>query len=164
MSSLHPEVQAIVERVRKDEIGGAADTAMEVMDALSKMVQDSKAADTKSLVAEVDVAVLEILRVMPSLAPPINALHQFVGRIELEADEFMPVAELKIILQDTRDQFFAWAENALDKVAQYGAEKVADGDRVFMYSMSSTVWRIFRTAKAQGKNFEVVVTEFEAWE
>ena len=159
MPELHPEVRTIVERVRKDEIGGAADTAKEVMDALSIMVQDSKAGDTISLVAEVDEAVLEILRVMPSLAPPINALHQFVGRIEQEALTEITVAELKTILQDTRDQFFQWAENALDKVAQYGAEKVSDGDRVFMYSMSSTVWRIFRTAKAQGKNFEVVVTE-----
>ncbi len=159
MSSLHPEVHAIVERVRKDEIGGAADTAKEVMDALAIMVQDSKAADVKSLVAEVDEAVLEILRVMPSLAPPINAMHQFVGCIELGCTESVSISDLKANLQDTRNQFFLWADNALDKIAQYGAERISDGDRVFMYSMSSTVWSIFHTAKAQGKKFEVVVTE-----
>jgi len=157
--SSHPDVRAIVERVRKDEIGGAADTAKEVVDALSKMVRDSKAKNTKALVAEIDGAVLDIMRVMPSLAPPINALHRFVGTMERGEADGVSVEQMKEALQQSRDQFFEWAENALGKVAQYGAEKVSEGDRVFMYSMSSTVWRIFRAAKEQGKQFEVVVTE-----
>jgi ribose 1,5-bisphosphate isomerase len=157
--SKHPEVVEIVERVRKDEIGGAADTAKEVIDALSAQVRDSKAKDIKALVAEIDEAVLDIMRVMPSLAPPINAIHQFVSAMEAGEADGLDLDAMKAALQDTRDRFFTWAENALDKVAQYGAEKVTDGGRMFMYSMSSTVWRIFKVAKEQGKKFEVVVTE-----
>jgi ribose 1,5-bisphosphate isomerase len=157
--SKHPDVVEIVEKVRKDEIGGAADTAKEVIDALAAMVRDSEAKDTAALVVEIDDAVLDIMRVMPSLAPPINAIHQFVSRVEVGLEEDLGLDEMKAALKNTRDQFFAWAENALDKVAQYGAEKVLDGDRIFMYSMSSTVWRIFKVAKEQGKKFEVVVTE-----
>ncbi|MCJ7569924.1 MAG: translation initiation factor eIF-2B [Anaerolineales bacterium] len=157
--SEHPAIVVVVERVRNDEVGGAADSAKEVMEALSKLAQDSQAEDTESLVAEVDDAVLDIMRVMPSLAPPINALHQFVGSMERGEAEGATVKEMKEILQKTADDFCEWAENALVKVAQYGAEKVSDGDRVFMYSMSSTVWRILQTAKAQGKSFEVIVTE-----
>ena len=157
--SKHPDVVEIVERVRKDDIGGAADTAKEVIDALAVMVRDSKAKDTIALVAEIDEAVLDIMRVMPSLAPPINAIHQFVSCVEQCEAEGKDLDGMKASLKETRDQFFAWAENALDKVAQYGAEKVSDGDRIFMYSMSSTVWRIFKVAKEQGKQFEVVVTE-----
>jgi ribose 1,5-bisphosphate isomerase len=159
MPSSHPDIRTVVERVRKDEIGGAADTAKEVIDALAAMVRDSQARDTKALVAEVDEAVLDIMRVMPSLAPPVNALHQFVGNMERTEADGATVDQLKEALQQTRDSFFAWAEGALEKVARYGAEKISDGDRVFMYSMSSTVWRIFRAAKASGKSFEVVVTE-----
>jgi translation initiation factor 2B subunit (eIF-2B alpha/beta/delta family) len=155
----NPDVLALVERVRKDEIGGAADTAKEVVDALSVLVRESKAKDTPALVAEVDEAVLDILRVMPSLAPPINALHRFVGSMERGETEGASLAEMKAILEKSRDDFFAWAETALSKVARFGAEKVKDGGRVFMYSMSSTVWRILRTAKEQGKRFDVVVTE-----
>lgn len=157
--STHPDVLAVIQRVRRDEIGGAADTAKEVIDALSKLVRDSKATHTQALVADIDEAVLDVMRVMPSLAPPINALHRFVGTMERGVAEGASLAEIKELLQKSRDDFFEWAENALGKVAQYGAEKVTDGDRVFMYSMSSTVWRIFRAAKAQGKDFEVVVTE-----
>ena len=137
----HPDVVAIVERVRKDEIGGAADTAKEVIDALAKLVGDSQARDVTQLVAEVDEAVLAILRVMPSLAPPINALHRFVGTMERAEAEGAPLADVRRRLQQARDEFFAWAEGVLTRVAQYGAEKVPDGGRVFMYSMSSTVWR-----------------------
>jgi ribose 1,5-bisphosphate isomerase len=155
----HPDVAAMVERVRKDEIGGAADTAKEVIDALANMVRDSQAQDVAGLVREVDEAVLDILRVMPSLAPPINALHRFVGTMERAQAEGASLAEMHKRLQQARDEFFAWAEHALTRVAQYGSEKVPDGGRVFMYSMSSTVWRILRTAKDQGKSFEVVVTE-----
>jgi ribose 1,5-bisphosphate isomerase len=149
----------VVERVRRDEIGGAADTAKEVMDALSRLVRDSTAADAPGLAAEVDEAVLDLLRVMPSLAPPINALHQITGALERGRAANLSLADLKTALGQTRDDFFAWAELALERVAQYGAEKISPGDRVFMYSMSSTVWRIFRAAKKQGKHFEVVVTE-----
>lgn len=157
--AIHPDVATLVERVRKDEIGGAADTAKEVVDALSHMVRDSHADDAAALVAEVDEAVLDILRVMPSLAPPINALHRFVGALERAEVEGLPPEAMRRRLQEARDDFFAWAESALTRVAQIGAEKVTDDGRVFMYSMSSTVWRILRTAKAQGKSFDVVVTE-----
>jgi ribose 1,5-bisphosphate isomerase len=155
----HPAITTVVERVRTDAIGGAADTAKEVIDALSSMVQDSKAKDTQALVAEVDGAVLDIMRVMPSLAPSINALHRFVGSMERAEADGATLDMLKATLQTAATDFSAWAEDALGKVAQYGAEKVQDGDVVFMYSMSSTVWRILRHAKSQGKSFSVVVTE-----
>jgi translation initiation factor 2B subunit (eIF-2B alpha/beta/delta family) len=155
----NPTVMALVERVRKDEIGGAADTAKEVIDALAVLVRESSAKDTPALVAEVDEAVLDILRVMPSLAPPINGLHRFVGTMERGEAEGLSLADMKALLQKSRDDFFAWAESALGKVARFGAEKVPDDGHVFMYSMSSTVWRILRAAKDQGKRFDVVVTE-----
>lgn len=155
----NPAVTALVERVKKDEIGGAADTAKEVVDALAVLVRESKTKDTPALVAEVDEAVLELLRVMPSLAPPINALHRFVGSMERGVAEGLSLADMKELLQKSRDDFFVWAESALSKVARFGAEKVPDGGHVFMYSMSSTVWRILRAAKEEGKQFDVVVTE-----
>lgn len=155
----YPAIKTVVERIRTDAIGGAADTAKEVITALKQLVQESRAADTQALVAEVEDAVKDILRVMPSLAPPINALHRFMGSMERALDEGLPVTDLKAVLEEASDHFLTWTERALDKVAQYGAEKVRNGDTVFTYSMSSTVWRIFKRAKAQGKSFHVIVTE-----
>jgi ribose 1,5-bisphosphate isomerase len=159
MPSNNPDIKTVVQRVHDDAIGGAADTAKEVIGALVKMVDDSKADSADDLVAEVDEAVLDIMRVMPSLAPPVNALHRFVGSMERAVEQGASLDALKAALKQAASDFFEWAEDALSNVAQYGAEKVHDGDTVFMYSMSSTVWRIFKYAKAQGKSFSVVVTE-----
>jgi len=123
------------------------------------MVRDSQVKDVAGLVGEVDEAVLDLLRVMPSLAPPINALPSLRGDDGARPVEGASLAEMRKRLQQARDEFFDWAEGALGRVAQYGSEKVPDGGQVFMYSMSSTVWRILRAAKDQGKSFEVVVTE-----
>jgi ribose 1,5-bisphosphate isomerase len=155
----HPAIKTVVERVRTDVIGGAADTAKEVVTALRALVHDSSARDATALFAEVEEAVVDILRVMPSIAPPINAIHRVLGRMEDAATHGAGLPELKDTVDTASGDLLTWAESALDKVAQYGAEKVQDGDVVFMYSMSSTVWRIFRKAKAQGKSFSVVVTE-----
>ena len=37
----HPAIKTVVERIRTDAIGGAADVAKEVIDALSKLVADT---------------------------------------------------------------------------------------------------------------------------
>ena len=157
--SEHPAVKTVAERIQADMIGGAADTAREVIGALMQLVQDSHATDAEALAAEVEDAVADILRVMPSLAPPINALHRFMGTMEQALQKGMHVPELKATLKQAGDDFLTWTEKALDKVAQYGAEKIRNGDTVFTYSMSSTVWRILKRAKVQGKSFNVVVTE-----
>ena len=153
----HPAIKTVVERIHTDAIGGAADIAKEVVAALAQMAGDSQANDTVSFTAEFDAAVRDILRVLPSFAPPVNALHRMMGRMEILNGA--SAADLKAEVKRASDDFLKWAESALDKVAQYGAEKVREGDVVFMYSMSSTVWRILRAAKKQGKNFSVVVTE-----
>ncbi len=155
--SNHPAIKTVVERIRADAIGGAADIAKEVVAALAKLSADSQVNDVSGFSAEFDDAVRDILRVLPSFAPPVNALHRMMGR--MEALNGAAVSDLKAEVKSASDDFFKWAESALDKVAQYGAEKVRDGDVVFMYSMSSTVWRILRAAKQQGKHFSVVVTE-----
>lgn len=155
----HPAIVTVVERIRKDEIGGAADTAKEVVRALGALVAESGARDVEALSSEVDQAVLDILRVLPSLAPAINALHRFVGQMEETQAQAADLGGMKAALLRTCDDFLSWADNALSRLAQYGSEKISDGDRVFMFSMSSSVWAILRAAKERGKEFEVVVTE-----
>jgi len=157
--SEHPAIKTVVERIRTDVIGGAADTAKEVVAALAVLAQDSRATNVPAFDKEIEDAVIDMLRVMPSLAPPINAMHRVLARLEEEIAAGSPVTALKAAVQQAAADFSKSIEGSLDKVAQYGAEKVQHGDTVFMYSMSSTVWRILRKAKAQGKSFSVVVTE-----
>jgi ribose 1,5-bisphosphate isomerase len=155
----HAAVSTVVERLRDDVIGGAAEAAKEVVCAISEMVRDSNADSTAILTKEVDEAVIEILRVLPSLAPPINALHRVLGQMEDTLATDPSVEALKSAVLSACEGFLVWAETALRKVAQYGAEIIQDGDVVFTYSMSSTVWRMLKLARSQGKTLQVVVTE-----
>lgn len=155
----HPAVERVIRRIGSDEIGGAADTAKEIVGSLAILVGDSSARVAEDLAREVEDAAIGILRVMPSLAPPLNALHRVMGSMEESLRSRPTVQELRSGVGEMIDGFLLWAETALDKVAQYGAERIRDGDIVFTYSMSSTVWRIFGRAQEQGKSFSVMVTE-----
>jgi ribose 1,5-bisphosphate isomerase len=157
--SNHPAVETVIDRIRRDVIGGAADIAKEVVQALTELVENSQIRDVKEFTEEFQGAVLDILRVTPSFAPPVNAMNRLLVNLEKNVEMNKSITEVKKELLDTSREFQIWAEGALSRIAQFGAEKIKDGDTVFMYSMSSTVWRILRWAKAQNKSFNVMVTE-----
>ncbi|MEN6572359.1 MAG: hypothetical protein ABFD24_10990 [Anaerolineaceae bacterium] len=155
----HPAIEKVCDRILRDQIGGAADTAKEVMLALGQVADDSTAKDLPSFYEELDQAALAVMKVTPSFAPPINALHWVLGSIETDLDASATLETAKSNLRDTRLRFLETIETALSKISQIGAELIKDGDTVFMFSMSSSTWRVLRKAKEQGKNFTVLVTE-----
>jgi len=159
MSSKHPRVVEIVERVRTDVIGGAADTAKEIVRAIKSLAQDSLAETPEQLAGEVEEAVIDILRVMPTLAPPLNALHRVMGQMEIASEAGASVKELQETIIQAVDTFLDWSAHSIERVAVYGAELIKNGDVIFTYSMSSSVWKVFSLAKSHGKSFEVIVTE-----
>lgn len=155
----HEAIEVVVKRIYEDSIGGAADVALEIVDAISTMVKDSRAENLTKLANEIETAVISIFRVLPSLAPGINALHTLMKQVEIAVDNNARADELKTAILKEASKFNSFAENALENIAQYGAEKIKDGDKIFMYSMSATVWRILKRAKEQGKSISVAVTE-----
>lgn len=157
--TIHKAVELVIERIEKDLIGGAADTAIELMDALGQLVADSKADTPQALYAEMDEAGYALLKICPSFAPPINVLHMMFGSIERDIDKGASLAEIKENLNETQSKFQKMIKTAFTKMADIGAELIKDGDNVFMFSMTSSVWAVLRRAKEKGKKFTVLVTE-----
>ncbi len=156
---MHDAIELVVERIRLDIIGGAADMAKETVQALQKMIGDYPDSQAQQFEKDYLDAVTAILRVTPSFAPPINALHRITSAYEAAIDAGCAFNETKQKMITAGDALLEWMNASLDKIARIGAEKIKDGDIVFMYSMSSTVWRILKYAKNQGKSFEVWGTE-----
>lgn len=156
---LHPAIELVCNRISQDIIGGAADTAKEVIIAVGQVVADSTANSTDELYHEVSEAALEIMKVTPSFAPPINALHWALGSIEADLDSSSSFETAKRNLKETEKRFLHTVETSLTRIGVIGSEFIKDGDVVFMFSMSSSVWRVLRKAKEQGKQFTVLVTE-----
>lgn len=157
--AMHKSVETVIDRIHRDVIGGAADIAKEVVVALSEMTDDSKSGSAEELVGELKPAAIGILKVMSSFAPPVNAMNRLIVVVEDGVSNQTAINEVKAQISEYRDEFLGFAEHALVRIAEIGAEIVKEGDTVFMYSMSSTVWRILEFAKKQGKAFKVVVTE-----
>ena len=100
-----------------------------------------------------DEAVAAVVAVSPSIMPVARVLHS----LACEADA-NPAAPRQPVAA-AADAFVAWLDGALDSIAAIGADLIADGDRLFLYSMSSTVYRMIEAAVAAGKQVSVVTTE-----
>jgi len=155
----HPAIDTVINRIVTDVIGGAVDTAKEVMAAMAQVAADSQASNLDGLFQDMDQAAVAIMKICPSFAPPINVLHSMLGTLERDIQASASVAEAKQHLAATQVDFLKFIETALSKIASIGAELIKDGDTVFMFSMSSSVWKVLRKAKENGKNFTVLVTE-----
>lgn len=152
-------IESVIDRIKRDVIGGAVDTAKEVINAIDEFVSQSEASNVENLFDELDYVTTSILKVTPSFAPPINALHWMMYSIEQAKIKGLTVDVAKQNLHETRDEFIMKIDTALQKIATIGAEFIHEDDTVFMFSMSSTIWKILLEAKRQGKHFTVLVTE-----
>ncbi len=101
----HPAIDLVIERIVKDLIGGAADTAKEVMSAMSQVVTESKASSMDALFAEMDAAALALLKICPSFAPPINVLHMLMGTLERDMETGVSLGDARRHLAETEANF-----------------------------------------------------------
>ncbi len=154
--ALHPAVQRVIEKFEALELH-AARSGREVMDALTRVALDSRAADAAALAAEIEAAVDALLAAMPAYAPPLNVMHRLLSRVE-EAHASSADA-LRNTFERESAAYHQWSSTARDRIATYGAELIPDGATLFTYTLSETALRTLREAARRGKRFRVLVTE-----
>lgn len=152
MHSLPTSVDNIVSAIRDDTIGGAADMARETARALAAVATDRTIPDA-DFPAVLSVSTQAIIEVTPSIMPVTRVLHT----VWAAADEPGRVDRDKIVAAAMG--FVTWLDASLDGIARVGADMIRDGDRLFLYSMSSTVYRMIEAAVARGAHVDVVTTE-----
>ena len=148
----NPTIENLVDAIRNDLIGGAADMARETARALRALALDGSVADA-DFAARLDRAVEAIIEVTPSIMPVTRVLHSAAAAVYSRPNE------PRAALAEEAASFLAWLDRALETIAQIGADLIRDGDRLFLYSMSSTVYRMIEAAVARGKRVSVVTTE-----
>lgn len=156
-SGLHPAVELAATRIRDDLVGGAADMAREAAAAMAEAARDSRAASAAAYAVEFEAAARRILSVSPSIAPVTNLMHRLAAELVTGTDA--PAGEVRERVIARAESFAGELKAAVDRIAEIGSNLIRDGDRLFMYSMSSTVWRMIRAAQRQGKRVSVAVTE-----
>jgi translation initiation factor 2B subunit (eIF-2B alpha/beta/delta family) len=133
-------------------IGGAADMARETAQALRALALDDSAPEA-DFPARLDSAIRAIVEVTPSIMPVTRVLHAAAAAVDARP------SEPRVALAEEASSFITWLDGALKTIAEIGADLIRDGDRLFLYSMSSTVYRMIEAAVARGKRVSVATTE-----
>jgi len=153
----HPSLETLVQRIKDDAIGGAADMARESAAALRDLARDTVGPDATALAKEIEVAIDRILDVSPSIAPVSRVLH-LAGRA-LEEGRALDPRQLRDRVVEAMLGFVRWLDDALARIERIGGELIEDGETIFTYSISSTVFRMIEAARRQGKKVSVITTE-----
>ncbi len=158
MINQHPLLNQVIEQLSRQELH-AARSGREVMSALTKLVADSHATNTKDLLNELDNAVDILLTVLPAYAPPLNVLHQIMFLGEKALTNGLDVEQLKVVIAEAEQEFFRWSTTARSKISMFGASLIPSGSTIFTFTLSETTLTTLLFCKKQGKFFRVLVTE-----
>lgn len=150
-TTLPAPVADVYVAIRDDTIGGAADMARETARALVAMARQSD--DPVTFRSDLDASIEAIIDVTPSIMPVVRVLHLVGAAADANA------ADGRAAAAQAAEEFIAWLDGSLDKIAAIGADLIRDGERIFLYSMSSTVYRMIEAAVAAGKSVSLTTTE-----
>lgn len=105
--------------------------------------------------------IVELKDQMISLKPTMATIHNSCRLVEnfYENNKNFPTDELKEKIVRLCDNIINNSFEAVDKLSQYGANRIQDGSVIMMHSYSSTLMGIFIAATEQGKKFTVICTE-----
>lgn len=152
MQVLTPAVETLVVAIRDDLIGGAADMSRETARAFHALAVDESVTD-EAFAGRMQSAIEAIIAVTPSIMPVTRVLHSVAAAADARPDA------PRAAVADAGLAYVRWLDEALDTIAEIGADLIRDGDRLFLYSMSSTVYRMIEAAVERGKRVSVVTTE-----
>lgn len=142
-------IAAIVTAIEDDTIGGAADMARQVSEALRAAAADQSLPDFRE---EIAAAAHEIRRVSPGIMPVERVLSDVVAAVDETDDPRSAVTRATL-------NFEAWLDTAFERLATFGARLLQDGDRLFLYSMSSSVYSVIDRAASEGLRLSIATTE-----
>ncbi len=152
MQVMTPAVEALVVAIRDDLIGGAADMSRETARAFHALAVDESVSDD-AFGERMQSAIEAIIAVTPSIMPVTRVLYSVAAAADARPDA------PRSAVADAGLAYVQWLDEALDTIAEIGADLIRDGDRLFLYSMSSTVYRMIEAAVERGKRVSVVTTE-----
>lgn len=149
--------QALLDDVKRDNTSGAWVVAQKAIDCLEELTKEKSNVELSELIAEVHRVVGEILKAQPNMSQLVNLFNDILFTVENETSNDTLVLSRKIAGEARR--FEEQSKRAVTRVAELGAELIAQDSVVLTHSNSSTILEILRKAQEDGKNFEVIVTE-----
>ncbi len=150
-------VEEAAERIKSLKVQGATNVALTAVRALVEQMELSEAKDRDSALAEIVIA-RNILFQTRETEPFMRNAVRYIER-ELREGEWRSVEELRGVAQRLADELFGEFHRSRRRTAEVGAKRIRPGYSVLTHCHSSAVTMVFREAKRQGVDFEVILTE-----
>jgi ribose 1,5-bisphosphate isomerase len=148
-------VPETAKKIKSMEIRGAGRIARAAAEALRDHALSVKAKDHAAFLREMERAAADLARTRPTAVSLPNAVHFVMAGIGAATTK----NEAKEIVVRRADQFIQSSLHAVEKIAEFGARHIRDGDVVLTHCNSEVALGCMIEAHRQGKEIEVFATE-----
>jgi len=143
------------EKIKSMEIRGAGRIARAAAEALQAQALGSKASLTVAFVDEMERAAALLVSTRPTAVSLPNAVHMVMAGI----GRAKTVEEARAGIVERADTFIQSSQHAVEKIAEFGARHIHDGDTILTHCNSEVALGCIIEAHRSGKEIEVFATE-----
>ena len=143
------------EKIKSMEIRGAGRIARAAAEALRTQALGSKASITAVFADEMERAAELLVSTRPTAVSLPNAVHMVMAGIR----RAKTVDEARAGVVQRADTFILSSQHAVEKIAEFGARHIRDGDTILTHCNSEVALGCIIEAHRSGKEIEVFATE-----
>jgi ribose 1,5-bisphosphate isomerase len=159
MDALPEKVEEIAQDIKTMKIRGAGKIARAAVGALKITAEASKAETIDKFILEMDFAAKSLLRTRPTAVSLPNGIRYVMGRLTQARNVVSSVNDLRKHAMNAADEFIENSMTAVQRIGEFGAKRIKDGDIILTHCHSSAVAAIIKRAWEQGKKVQVYSTE-----
>jgi ribose 1,5-bisphosphate isomerase len=148
-------VTETAEKIKSMEIRGAGRIAREAAEALRRHATDTRTNDLEAFQREMDSAAQTLIATRPTAVSLPNAVHIVMS----DLDQALTLEEARNGVIHRAEQFIHSSQHAVEKIAQFGARHIRDGDTILTHCNSEAALGCIIEAHRSGKDIEVFATE-----
>ena len=150
-------IQETAEKIRKLEIQGARNVAINAIKAVEALAKQTKAKNKADFLKELSKAKKTLFVTRETEPLMRNAIRWIMNRVDKNNSK--KVNDIAKSVSSSANQFLNNLERSREEIAIIGANRIRNGSVIFTHCHSSTVMYMLQKAKQQGKIFEIICTE-----
>jgi ribose 1,5-bisphosphate isomerase len=155
--NISPEVISLIDEIKNDKTHGASQLARRAAEVMKIAAEHSQAKSTGQFWREHRQVGEKLMSARPAMAPVFNMVSALLGKAGSDV-KTADLASIRRLTMTKADELIEASLKAVARIAQHGAQLIADGDRIMTHSYSSTVVAVLKEASARCQNIEVITT------
>ncbi len=150
-------VQDTVNRIRQLEVKGARNVAIAALEALKSLSEKTSASSRQEFLKELTRGKNLLFSSRPTEPLMRNAVNWVLRSVNLSQKKQVP--DLVNTVSSSAHKFLSFLEKSREQIAEIGAKRIREEMVILTHCHSSTVTRMLRKARLDGKTFQVICTE-----